>query len=108
MPAGYIAPKEGAFAWMEGYCLLKAAKNVEQAYAWINHFLKPEVGAAFAASQGSNAVAKGAEAHLDADAKAFYQAAYPGDATEKLWWWPVQDSWFVTLRNEYQDRYLAA
>jgi spermidine/putrescine transport system substrate-binding protein len=105
---GYIAPAEGAFAWMEGYCLLKGAKNTEQAYAWINHFLKPEVGAAFAASKGTNSVAKGAEEHLPEQARAFFAEAFPGDALEKLWWWPVQDSWYVSLRNEYTDRYLAA
>ena len=29
---GYIAPKEGAFAWNQGFVLLKGAKNVDQAY----------------------------------------------------------------------------
>ena len=105
---GYIAPAEGAFAWMEGYCLLNRAKNVEQAYAWINHFLKPQVGAAFAASKGTNAVAIGAEQHLPEKAKAFFSEAFPGDALQKLWWWPVQPSWYVSLRNEYADKYLAA
>lgn len=61
---GYLAPVEGAFAWMEGYCVMKKAKNVAQAYAWINWFLQPENGALFASSRASNSVAKGAEAHL--------------------------------------------
>ena len=42
------------------------------------------------------------------DAKNFFAAAYPGDALEKLWWWPIQESWFVAKRNEYQDRFLSA
>ncbi len=105
---GYLAPAEGAFAWMEGYGLVKNAKNPEQAYAWINHFLRPEVGATFAASKGTNSVAIGAEQHLPEKAKAFFAEAFPGDAVQKLWWWPVQPSWYVSLRTEYTDRYLAA
>ena len=37
---GFIAPKEGAFAWNQGYVLLKNAKNVEQAHEfakWVVH-----------------------------------------------------------------------
>lgn len=105
---GYLAPAEGAFAWMEGYCVMKKAKNVAQAYAWINWFLQPENGALFASSRASNSVAKGAEAHLPDAAKKFFAEAYPKDALDKLWWWPVQEAWYVALRNEYQDRYLAA
>ena len=32
----------------------------------------------------------------------------PGDALSKLWWWPSQASEFLTLRNEYADKYQAA
>jgi hypothetical protein len=32
-PVGYQAPKEGAIAWLDGISLLKAAKNIDQAYA---------------------------------------------------------------------------
>lgn len=105
---GYLAPIEGAFAWMEGYSILKDAKNVDQAYAWINYFLRPEVGAAFAASKGTNSVAVGAAEHLPEEARRFFNEAFPQDAVEKLWWWPVQETWYVSLRNEYTDRYLAA
>ncbi|TCO81186.1 spermidine/putrescine transport system substrate-binding protein [Plasticicumulans lactativorans] len=105
---GYLAPAEGAFAWMEGFCIPKKAKNVAQAYAWINWFLDPANGAAFAAARASNSVARGADAHLPEAARRFFAAAYPGDALDRLWWWPVQEAWYVKLRNEYQDRYLAA
>ena len=39
---------------------------------------------------------------------AFYKAAYPGDALSKLWWWPTQTSEYLTLRNEYADKFQAA
>ena len=31
----YTAPKEGAIAWLDGLSLLKAAKNVDQAYEFL-------------------------------------------------------------------------
>lgn len=108
MPIGYIAPKEGALAWMEGVCLTKGAENVDNAYAFINWYLTPEAGAMLANSLGYNTTAKGAEAHLSEASKAFFAAAYPGDALDKLWWWPVQDTWFVDKRNAYQDKFLSA
>ena len=45
---------------------------------------------------------------MAAENKAFFAAAYPGDALDKLWWWPVQESWFVAKRNGYQDQFLSA
>lgn len=108
MPIGYIAPKEGALAWMEGVCLTKGAENADNAYAFINWYLTPEAGAMLANSLGYNTTAKGAEAHLSEANKAFFAAAYPGDALDKLWWWPVQDTWFVDKRNQYQDKFLSA
>ena len=35
-------------------------------------------------------------------------AAYPGDALEKLWWWPDEPTWYGNLRGEFRDRFLSA
>lgn len=105
---GYVAPVEGALTWMEGVSIPKGAKNVEQAYAFINFMLTPEAGGMYANATSINSTAKGAEAHLSEFNKAFFAAAYPGDALSKLWWWPIQETWFVALRNQYQEKLLAA
>lgn len=105
---GYVAPKEGALAWMEGVSIPKGAKNLDQAYAFINWMVSAEAGAMYANLTGINTTAKGADALLSETNKAFFAAAYPGDALQKLWWWPIQDNWFVAKRNEYQDRFLSA
>ncbi|TDP45945.1 extracellular solute-binding protein [Zavarzinia compransoris] len=105
---GYLAPAEGAFAWLEGYCVTSKAKNVEQAYAWMNWFLEAKNSADYVAPLAFNPVAKGAEKHLPDSASTFFSAAYPKDALDKLWWWPAQAAWYVAKRNEYQDRFLAA
>ena len=108
LPVRYIAPKEGALAWLEGYAIPKGAENLENAYAFINWFLTPEVGAMYTDLTSINSTVVGAEQRISDFNKQFFAAAYPGDALAKLWWWPIQEPWFVSARNEYQDRWLAA
>ncbi|WP_173934825.1 extracellular solute-binding protein [Chelativorans sp. Marseille-P2723] len=108
LPIGFVAPKEGALTWMEGVAIPSGAENIEQAYAFINWFLTPEAGAMYTNATSINSTAVGAEELISEEAKAFFAAAYPGDALEKLWWWPIQENWFVARRNEYQDRFLSA
>jgi spermidine/putrescine transport system substrate-binding protein len=106
-PYGYVAPKEGAFAWNQGYMLMSNSKNVEQAHAWADWMTTPAGAAAMALVYSANPVAKGAIDLADAKVKDFYNAALPGDATSKLWWWPVQTSSYLKLRAEYADKFIA-
>lgn len=107
-PYGYIAPKEGAIAWNQGYMLMANAKNAEQGHAWANWMTTPQGAAAMSLVFSANPVAKGAIELADAAVAAFYNAALPGDATSKLWWWPVQTSSYLKLRAEYADKFIAA
>jgi spermidine/putrescine transport system substrate-binding protein len=68
-PVNYTAPKEGAIAWLDGLSLLKPAKNVDQAYAFLNYLQTPEVSAAVAEGSGYNPVVTGADALLSDVAK---------------------------------------
>ena len=108
LPFGYLAPKEGAFAWNQGFMLLKNAKNTEQAAEFVKFIATPEGAALHAEAFRANPVAKGAIDLADPKVTAFYKAAYPGDALSKLWWWPSQTSEYLTLRNEYADKFQAA
>ena len=56
---GYIAPKEGAIAWNQGFVLLKGAKNVDQAVEFAKWVATPDGSAAWAAAFSANPVAKG-------------------------------------------------
>ena len=107
-PYGYIAPKEGAIAWNQGYMVMANAKNIEQGHEWANFVLTPEGAAAMAKLYSANPVAKGAVELADKATSDFYNAAFPGDALSKLWWWPVQTSSFLKLRAEYADKFIAA
>ena len=106
-PYSYIAPKEGAFAWNQGVMLMANAKNTEQAQAWANFALEAAGAAAMAKLYSANPVAKGAVELADASVSSFYSAAFPGDATGKLWWWPAQSSSYLKLRAEYADKFIA-
>lgn len=108
LPVRFVAPREGALAWMEGFAIPAKAANLEQAYAWINWFYTPEAGALYTNHSGISSTSVGAEAHLSELNRQFFSEAYPADALQKLWWWPIQDPWYVSMRNEYQDRFLAA
>jgi spermidine/putrescine transport system substrate-binding protein len=39
----YIYPKEGALLWIDSLVIPKGAKNIDNALAFINYLLKPEV-----------------------------------------------------------------
>ncbi len=105
---GYIAPKEGAFAWNQGFGLTAKAKNVEQAHEFAKWVATPEGSAAWASAFGANPIAKGGIDLLSPEVKDYYNAALPGDAVTKLWWWPEQQAWFIKLRGEYADKWKAA
>jgi len=105
LPISYLAPKEGAYAWMQGFILFKDAKNVEQAEAWVRYLNTPAGSAAWGLAFTANPAGKGAIDLLAQPVKDQYNAAFPGDALSKLWWWPSQPTWYLAVRNEYADKF---
>jgi spermidine/putrescine transport system substrate-binding protein len=105
---GFLAPKEGAFAWNQGFVLMANAKNVPQAEAFAKWVSTADGSAAWATAFSANPVGKGGIELTSPEVKTFYATAYPGDALQKLWWWPVQEAWFIKLRGEYADKFKAA
>ncbi|MFZ5677286.1 MAG: extracellular solute-binding protein [Pseudomonadota bacterium] len=107
-PVNYQAPKEGAITWLDGLSLTKAAKNAEQAYAFIDFLYTPEISAKLAEGSGYNPVVTGADTLLSDVAKRNFQEAFPGDALQKLWHRPPEPSWFAELRTQYAGKFQAA
>jgi len=105
---GFIAPKEGAFAWNQGFVLMANAKNIEQAHELAKWVSTAEGSAAWASAFSANPVGKGGIDLTSEDVKSFYANAYPADALQKLWWWPTEEAWFIKLRGEYADKWKAA
>ena len=107
-PVNYTAPKEGAIAWVDGVSLMKAAKNLDQVYAFLNYMQSPEVSAMVAEGSGYNPVVTGADALLSDAAKKNFQEAFPGDALKNLWPWPAEPTWYAEIRSQYVDKVKAA
>ena len=103
-----MAPQEGAISWVDGWALTNAAKNAEQAYAWLQFVHSAQGSATMAEGSGYNPVVKGADALLSEKAKTIFNEAYPGDALSKLWPRPAEPSWFAELRTQYAEKLKAA
>ena len=106
-PVNFTSPKEGALVWVDGLAISKGARNLDQAYEFINYLMTPEVAAQIADGSGYNPVVMGAENHTSANFKKNFQDAYPGDALKNLWLWPPEENWYKELRSEYVDRLIA-
>ena len=107
-PVSYQAPKEGAITWIDGLSMMKAAKNVDQIYAFLEYLQTPEASAAVAEGSGYNPVVTGADAFLSDVAKKNFKEAYPGDSLKNLWQRPPEPSWFGELRGQYADKLKSA
>ena len=94
--------------WLDGLSLIKAAKNLDQVYAFLEYLQTPEASAAVAEGSGYNPVVTGADALLSDQAKKNFQEAYPGDALKNLWHRPPEPSWFGELRTQYADKLKSA
>ncbi len=105
---GYAAPVEGAFAWHQGFAMLKNAVNVDQAHELAKYVSTPEGAAGWASAFSSNAVGKGAAALMSPDVATYYNSAFDDAKLAALWWWPDQSAEFVAKRGEYSDKYKAS
>ena len=107
-PVTYMAPQEGALAWLDGLAIPVGAKNFDQIYAFLDFIYRPEIGGLLANKSGYNAVSIGAEDHLTEQAKKNFREAYPEDALDRLWWWPPEPFWYAAIRSEFRDKFLVA
>ena len=104
----YLAPAEGAFAWHQGFILMKNATNVDQAHEFVKWVSSAEGAAAWASAFSSNPVGKGASDLLDPEVAAYYAGTFNDEALSKLWWWPDQSAEFLAKRSEYSSKYKAS
>ena len=104
----YVAPVEGAFAWHQGFVLMKNAVNVDQAHEFAKWISTGEGSALWASAFSSNPVGKGSDKFMDPEVAAYYNGTFNDEALNKLWWWPDQSAEFIAKRTEYADKYKAA
>ena len=104
----YVAPVEGAFAWHQGFVMMKNAANVDQAHEFVKYVSTAEGAAGWASAFSSNPVGKGAAELMSPDVATYYNGTFNDEALAKLWWWPEQSAEFIAKRSEYADKYKAA
>ena len=107
-PVQNMAPKEGAFAWLDGLSRPIGSMNGEQAHIFVNAIYTAKAGAQQAINSGYNATVKGVADLLDDKSKTAFNSSYPGDALARLWWWPDEPTWYASIRAEYRDKFVAA
>ena len=105
---GYMAPAEGAFAWHQGFVLMKNAVNVDQAHELAKWVSTPDGAAMWATAFSSNPVGKDAAGKMNPDVSTYYNSAFDDAKLAALWWWPDQSADFLAKRAEYADKYKAS
>lgn len=107
-PINYMAPLEGAFAWLDGFALPSGAENIDQVYELLKACFDPENAALQASLSGYNTTVRNADKYLTEKSKKAFDDAYPGDALDRLWWWPTEPQWYADLRGGFRDQFIAA
>ncbi|MEC9347719.1 MAG: extracellular solute-binding protein [Pseudomonadota bacterium] len=100
----YRMPREGGITWMDSVGVPAGAANVDQAYAFINMMLTPELGGMLAKNTGYNSAVAGAADFAGDDYKNQFNETYNADNLANLWWWQADTPWFAPLRQEYVDK----
>ena len=99
----FRAPKEGIITWLDSMGILSGAENTDQAYAFINFMLKPEVGGMFANNTGYNSAVVGAADFASDEFKRQFNEVYREDVLSNMWWWQADVPHFVPVRNEFVE-----
>jgi spermidine/putrescine transport system substrate-binding protein len=107
-PIKFVAPKEGAMTWMDGFALPKGAKNLDAAYAWMNFMYDPRNAALFTKESAYFTAVDGAAAHLDPAIKKQYEESFSPDDIKNLWWYGIEHTWWLDMFAKYVDRLKAA
>lgn len=104
-PMTFMAPKEGALTWMDGFALSAGARNIDEIYAFLAYLGRPEVNGQIATISGYNGCIAGADEHVPEVNKTLFRASYPENALDNLWWYPAAPSWFNAARNEFAEKF---
>jgi spermidine/putrescine transport system substrate-binding protein len=107
-PVAYKAPQEGAIAWMDGLSIPVGAKNLDGVYLFLEYMYRAQVSGRLASSTGYNPVSADATAFMDSSDRDAYLDSLPGDALQRLWFWPPAPDWYQRKRAEFTKRFAEA
>lgn len=94
LPVGYVIPREGGLAYAYGFNIAANARNLDNAYAFLNALLaSPENGAEIVRETGFNVAIKGVDALLSEDQRAVL--SLPAEERARLSWVDVETAAFI-------------
>jgi len=99
----YRAPKEGIITWLDSIGMPSGVENEEQAVAFMNFMLSPEVGGMFATNTGYNSAVAGAAEFASDEYKRQFNEVYTADVLNNMWWWQADTPFFAPVRNEFVE-----
>lgn len=99
----YRAPVEGIITWLDSMGILKQAENPEQAVAFLNFLLTPEVGGMFANNTGYNSAVAGAAEFASPEYRAQFNEVYTPEVLANMWWWQAETPFFGPIQNEFVE-----
>ena len=99
----YRAPKEGIVTWLDSIGIPSGAENLDQAYAFINFLLTPEVGGMFANNTGYNSAVTGAADYASEEFKRQFNEVYREDVLNNMWWWQADQPFTSAVTNEFVE-----
>jgi spermidine/putrescine transport system substrate-binding protein len=89
---------------MDSVGMPSGAANVEQGYAFLNAMLDPVMAGMMSANTGYNSAVAGAADHAGETYKKQFAEVYNADNLANLWWWPADQPWVTSVRQEYVDK----
>ena len=99
----YRAPREGIITWMDSVGIPSGAANVDEAYAFINFLLTPEIGGMFSNNTGYNSAVVGAADFASEEFARQFNEVYRPDVLSNMWWWQADTPFFAPLQNEFVE-----
>lgn len=100
----YRMPKEGGITWMDSMAIPVGAEHLDEAYAFLNAMLEPEMAGLMSMNTGYNSCVEGAAAHAGEVYARQFAEVYTAENLSQLWWWPAETPYFGPVRQEYVDR----
>ncbi len=100
----YRMPKEGGITWMDSMGIPSGAANVEQAYAFLNAMMTPEMGGMMSKNTGYNSGVQGAAEFAGEEYKKQFNEVYNAENLANLWWWQADQPWTSPLIGEFVDQ----
>ncbi len=100
----YRMPKEGGITWMDGVGIPSGAENIDQAYAFINALLEPQMGGMMSFNTGYNSAAIDAADYAGEEYKLQFNQVYTEETLANLWWWQADTPWFTPVTQEFVEQ----